>query len=271
MARGRFRFRKAISGSAALRGRLWTPAQLAPNLILWVDAQDTATVTVGGSPTRISQINDKSGNGRHLSRAVFANQPNWLTSGIGGKPAMQFEAARSASIRNAFGLQAQPFTYALVIRSPSAGGLVTTRFPMGPADNVGSTQRALIGYFDGPPFVWNQFAGSGSGPTGVSREIANDTDYALVFQYNGASSAASVNGTNTSPTNPNTEGFSGIELGAWNNGGLSANATIGEALVINGTLTSTNRELLEGYLAWRWGFPTSLPLAHPYRGFAPKL
>ena len=228
---------------------------------------DAATITSGGTPVRVSQINDKSGNNRHLSRAVFANQPNWLTNGIGGKPAMQFEASRSTSIRNAFGLQAQPFTYALVVRSPSAGGLVTSRFPMGPADNVGGTQRALIGYFDGPPFVFNQFAGSGSGPAG---NIANDTDYALVFQYNGASSAASVNGTNTAPTNPGAEGFSGIELGAWNNGGNAANVTIGEAMVINGVLSSDNRQSLEGYLAWKWGLQASLPMGHPYKNFAPR-
>jgi len=49
----------------------FTPAQLAPEL--WLDAADTASITE--SSGRVSQWNDKSGNGRHAVQASATPQP----------------------------------------------------------------------------------------------------------------------------------------------------------------------------------------------------
>jgi hypothetical protein len=37
-----------------------------------------------------------------------------------------------------------------------------------------------------------------------------------------------------------------------------------EMLIYNRALTTTERQQVEGYLAWKWGLRTSLPTAHPY-------
>lgn len=56
------------------RGRsAWTPAQIPT--ALWLDANDTSTITLNGST--VSQWNDKSGNGRNAVQATAANQPGW--------------------------------------------------------------------------------------------------------------------------------------------------------------------------------------------------
>jgi hypothetical protein len=65
----------------------WTPAQL-PSLALWLDADDASTITLNGSD--VSQWDDKSGNGNHVSNATAATQPAYLATGWNGKPTLSF-------------------------------------------------------------------------------------------------------------------------------------------------------------------------------------
>lgn len=44
---------------------------------------------------------------------------------------------------------------------------------------------------------------------------------------------------------------------------------IGEVLILSTALSSTNRQKLEGYLAWKWGIQGNLPAGHPYKSAAP--
>ncbi len=61
-------------------------------------------------------------------------------------------------------------------------------------------------------------------------------------------------------TNPVT-----TALGTTNN----AIGEFGEGLLVGPGLTLEDRQRIEGYLAWAWGFQASLPLAHPFRNAAP--
>lgn len=51
--------------------QLWTPANI--TTALWLDANDSSTITLNGST--VSQWSDKSGNARHATQGVGANQP----------------------------------------------------------------------------------------------------------------------------------------------------------------------------------------------------
>jgi hypothetical protein len=42
-----------------------------------------------------------------------------------------------------------------------------------------------------------------------------------------------------------------------------------EIAYYNSVLTTTNRQLMEGYLAWKWGLQANLPSGHPYKSAAP--
>ncbi|MFM6311372.1 MAG: hypothetical protein ACKPGB_24525 [Dolichospermum sp.] len=48
-------------------GKKWTPKQIPT--VMWFDAADSSKITT------VSQWNDKSGNGRHLSQTTAENQP----------------------------------------------------------------------------------------------------------------------------------------------------------------------------------------------------
>jgi hypothetical protein len=58
---------------------------------------------------------------------------------------------------------------------------------------------------------------------------------------------------------------------------IGANASAGEVfsgnfydvLVYSTALSTTQRQDVEGYLAWKWGIQATLPANHPYRNSAP--
>ena len=81
-------------------------------------------------------------------------------------------------------------------------------------------------------------------------------------------SAATVTASYTAGT------CSGYGLGArWLGGAISLtyplSGVIFEIIFFNTPLGTTNRQLIEGYLAWKWGLEASLPPGHPYKAAAP--
>ena len=44
---------------------------------------------------------------------------------------------------------------------------------------------------------------------------------------------------------------------------------IGELIVVKGDLSTDGRQIIEGYLAHKWGLEGSLPISHPYKSSPP--
>lgn len=59
-----------------------------PSLAIWLDAMDKNTLTTSSS--RVSQWNDKSGKGNHVSQGTGSLQPLLVSSAINARPAIQF-------------------------------------------------------------------------------------------------------------------------------------------------------------------------------------
>jgi len=68
------------------------------------------------------------------------------------------------------------------------------------------------------------------------------------------------------------------QIGTMSGGGTIGNVVgqgiltgyINEAIfILNPNITTTIREKLEGYLAWKWGIQANLPANHPYKSAAP--
>ena len=60
-----------------------------------------------------------------------------------------------------------------------------------------------------------------------------------------------------------------LQLGAAGNGNLLLTGDYSEFLVFDSQLSTTNQQLVEGYLAWKWGLQGNLPAGHPYANGAP--
>jgi hypothetical protein len=142
-----------------------------------------------------------------------------------------------------------------------AGLISTDAGTYGRALSMNGDGKYLIEYFEGfantavsySPEQWAtvslQFAGFSSTTLGV----------------NGVLSSAPASGMG------NNEG--GLTIGSFNGttGYAEYNASfdVAEILIYGASLSTNNRQLVEGYLAWKWGITSNLPSDHPYKTTSP--
>jgi hypothetical protein len=247
---------------AAPRG--WTPAGL-PGLAIWTDASDAATITIEGGS--VTQLADKSGNGRHLRKVTGAPAPT-LEATLAGKPAMRFPAggllrSGGAPLPGLPGMpgvsviavtQAHPaeaFRKCVSIQTaqPSAGQYVSVQ-----------TGYSMMWFGNGNRY-WTH---PPSGPVvAIARYLANGTHASAEWWRNGVRLAPTSTGKESNTTTLPATAF--LQLG-YENGASSEQA---ECLLIVGPLSDDDRQKAEGYLAHKWGLAGQLPAAHPFRAAPP--
>ena len=81
---------------------------------------------------------------------------------------------------------------------------------------------------------------------------------AYTFNWNGTSTytGASSSGNN----------MTGLAI---NQSGENSDCDVAEIVLYTSVLTTLQIQIIEGYLAWKWGLQTNLPVGHPYKSSAP--
>ena len=74
-----------------------------------------------------------------------------------------------------------------------------------------------------------------------------------------------MNATGSFPFSAGNTNIGGFGIG----NGNYLNGSVSEVLIYNTVLTLTQRQNVEGYLAWKWGLRAQLPSNHPYRNSSP--
>jgi hypothetical protein len=90
--------------------------------------------------------------------------------------------------------------------------------------------------------------------------------------FTGASNTVYLNGTaGTTVASSGSFGYSNYEVGGsfGEESLVPLNGSVGEMIHYNGALTTAQRQLVEGYLAWKWRLVQNLPATHPYKLFPP--
>jgi len=235
--------------------RLWTPYDLGTSLALWLDAEDTDTITLNGSS--VSQWNDKSGNGIDFSQASAAWQPNYTPVGIGGKPSLTFTDQKSltnaswtlpSDNRSVFIVAhptdvAQNVSYILDIELGrhlflGSGQVFSGTFEP-TADPISTPVERVYGFVTGPSNLFVYSDGN-------------------LLSSSGAASSVAVGGT--------------IAVGSRFSKSISFyQGEISEIVFVNGAIATDDRQKLEGYLAWKWGLEGNLPAGHPYKSAPPTV
>jgi len=95
------------------------------------------------------------------------------------------------------------------------------------------------------------------------------TPIILYFAWYGSNFYMSVNGSNVGLSPRASFNYVASNFYIGYDGGLAANMVVGEIVTFNNTLQTSTRQLLEGYLGWKWNMQSNLPLTHPYRSSAP--
>lgn len=253
----------------------WTPAKL-PNLALWLDAADSSTITLNGST--VSQWRDKSGNGRHASQNTAANQPTYTANGLNGKPVVTFDGSNDfMAFQTAFGTVTE-FNAVIVWRTDASGvGNFDYLYQIGDGSNALSLNAASP--------TAGSFNGNYYGLTSATTPSALDFNTAAVFNAaaitshrigTGTTHNLWVNGSaRTVPSWPSSLNVdsSNSGLGRFiNNNAHFLQGYIAEIVfVTNSALSTADRQLLEGYLAWKWALEANLPSGHPFKNTPPTV
>ena len=240
----------------------FTPTAI-PGLQVWLDGADP--LNTGIQPANNATLGtwfDKSGNGYNAinSTGTVQYQTNILNSR--GVPYFTSNSSLRSPYTNG---TAAPLTAFIVAQSKGGG------FSAAIGINAYSGIRPnLLALYQSSTNFWWFSGGTGAvdGNTNTLSLLSTRFDInANYWQPN--QTQMNINGTSyASSSAAPSQMTSGATLliGSTFSGGQNEfwNGYIAEVIIYNGTLSTTNRQIVEGYLAWKWGLQTSLPVAHPY-------
>jgi hypothetical protein len=237
---------------------------------LWLDAADTSTITLTGG--NLTRWNDKSG----LNNYATNTGTVLYTRGLNGLNVATFSnatATNNVMVTQTFSIDAILETYFYLIQFGatigSYGISLASSHPTQYSYYIyfikgASTLSIDVGQISvGTIFSSSSFDNTTTGPINQTGLIS--------FQRTGATTGEiRYNGTLLTTTN------GGLSAGFYQPTGyrLGANLTtgsIGEHILYNSSISSIQRQNIEGYLAWKWGIQNNLPSNHPYKNAPPGL
>ncbi len=247
----------ALTGAAATlthTGVLWTPATFGSSIVkLWFDGSDGASITQVANA--ISQWNDKSGNGNHITQSTGGNKPTLVAAEQNGLSIVRFDGGDNMSKTSSLtGVPANTQTTFLVVKPTSA----TTGFVYWTTNGatIAGTVRSGTGN--------NQYQGS-------SNNVATydpDTNWHVLSGYIILSKRQIYEDGTSKSTDSNTDSSASVPTQIWfgsdSNPLTFFTGDLGEFVQCTGTLSDADRQIVEGYLAWKWGLQANLPGGHPY-------
>ena len=229
-------------------------------LNLWIDALDSTSFTT--SSGNLTQIKDKSDNNYTLTPTSAAfqyvntfntNYPSFFGVATGGNGVLG--SIGSFTLSN-------PSTLFAVFQNTGLNSGTST-FPY--LFNITSaTNRAYAYCYNQTTTPGLMRVSAGSGSTDAETTVNTTTTQVFSMEMGASSTRTYQNGT-LATTSAITGGSltSTITIG----GHITSNAWTGhiaEVIIYNAALTFTQRQQIEGYLAWKWRLYSSLPTTHPY-------
>ncbi|CAB4200295.1 hypothetical protein UFOVP1355_38 [uncultured Caudovirales phage] len=244
--------------------KLWQPSQIATDL--WLDAEDTSTITLNGST--VSQWNDKSGNNRNAVQATAVNQPTYNTTGLNGKPALDTSAG-SRAMRSSFGstITVDAINVFVVFKATAIVGGAQLFDVRNSANGLplfdDSASTGFGARVRNDSSVLTGLTSFGSNTTNNNLSSYSFQNGLIENRLNGVGRTASASGSVTC----DRIGIFGSGISAPS--ATSAQAVLGEMVVVLSTVSATDTQRVEGYLAWKWGLEANLPVDHPYKNAPP--
>jgi hypothetical protein len=231
--------------------RLTTPQPHLTDLRMWYDANDNTTLTVSGSPSRVSAITSKASGYTHtLSQATGGKQPEVVTNYQNGLQALKLTAARNDNLNTNSA-------------TPMNGATAHTTFV---ACKTNSTTNGYKFFFGndvlyGLPLFYQlnnkNYYETGTGSSAVS-STSNFNGVAVVgmIKHTGTSvtmiTSTATDETNTATAAGNLD-VGNAQTGIGRDASGTADVHIFEILVYNSILDATATAKTKDYLKTKWG------------------
>jgi hypothetical protein len=230
----------------------WTPASLSP--ILWFDAATGITADAAGL---VSQWNDRSATAAHAVQATGSSQPSSIAQSLNGYPVVTFGTGGIKTLVHSAQLAGTAYTAFYLLRATGESGVGATYYHAGSPSTGGlafASELSVLGQ------GWGEFDGTNT--------RASNAASALNAWEIHAHSPAKLFKDGAEPTYAATSTITAGNITTIGSRADNVNVyfigDIAEIVVFDTVLADTDRQLVEGYLAWKWGLQTQLPAAHPY-------
>ena len=232
------------------------------NLLLWYAADREIAYSNGQAVSTMTNLTVGGSNA-----TAFGTGPTYVTNILNSLPIYRFA---NNPCRTASSYSFADFTFYVIFRNTSG----TDSF-----ERLVDQDYQNGFWFGRSESTANTFGGGvreGSSPYGVFVTTATDGQWNIIANQrdgtihnvwnNGDFANRSSNSVVSTATNTNVVG-----IGGWyNNSSQQAqNIDIAEIVFYNSALDSTERNLIEGYLAHKWGLQSNLPVDHPYKSISP--
>lgn len=234
----------------------FSPLDLSP--ALWLDASDTSTITSSGSPAKVSQWNDKSGNVRNVTQATAAAQPTTGASTQNSLNIISFDGGDrllNSSTNQYVNASTGNFSAFAVAKSDVLTGSTGKQIVC--ADSgAGNRQQQFLRF----QFAYGQTIAFNTSNTAFSDETANITGSNMVLLSAVVGSNCEVwlngssNGAGSTITGTLRTSATAIAVGANTNAtaGELLTGTIAEIIIYPSALSATDRQRVETYLNAKW-------------------
>ena len=230
------------------------------NCALWLDAADSSTITKSGSV--VTQWNDKSGNGRNTT--TIGGSPTYSSNFInlnGTSSYLVGPYVNTTQYLTMFVIATVDFSqgnYAFYYRLLSVGSTA--------ANDYNNAAYASILHYPNS----TQIGGYRNSANNYNT-VTTNTTFLMCLQYDGTNSINYLNGQSPSSVASTgsfgTTSYSiGRDVGNTDGGGSYTYwpGKVGEVIIFNASLSTTQRQQVESYLAQKWGLTASLPGGHSH-------
>ena len=231
------------------------------NLLLWYAADREVSYTNGQAVSTMTNLTEIGSNA-----TAFGTGPTYTTNILNSLPIYRFN---NNPCRTTGSYSFTNFTFFVVFRNTSGADsyerLVDqdyiNGFWFGRKDSNANTFGGGVKETSDP---YGVFVTATDGQWNI---IANQRDNTTHNVWNNGDFASKAsNSVVSTATSTNVVG-----IGGWFNNSTqqATNIDIAEIVFYRSALDSTGRNIIEGYLAWKWGLTSSLPADHPYKSTAP--
>lgn len=247
-------------------GNLWTPADLSVEPISWVDASDESTITESGG--NVSLIADKTSNGNDLSQGTGSQQPETGQT-LNGLNVLTFDRTTAdALVNNTFPIPTSGNISVFTVQSYTAGGgEFDSLLSMDSSTRDWQVSSGSETQFNGRAYTSG--IGGNSTQDWVGGPFNGPSIYNPYFNRTGNGRGAYVDGVEVTTEEVYTTGMDAsqiLRIMANRAGAGSISGILAEMVIVEDQSVET-RQLIEGYLKWKWNL-AALPSGHPYE-FAP--
>jgi hypothetical protein len=259
--------------------KLFNPLNIA-NGYLWLDAADSASLSFSGSV--VTNVKNKVNNANLTPTGTSTSSLTLVKNSIGTNQSLFFNNLASYNVYLQGSLTNISTGSSFVVWKALNQKVMPQWSPF-----FTWYSKTLSVYGSYPAFGYlgneaNLTVGpytSFASPNGTPKtQTTANTNYLAFYSWNNTNTNVGFNGQE--PTAGTQPAFSGTtttfligedgdttgDPTAW----ATTNMYLGEVLIYNTIISASQRQQIEGYLAWKWGLQGSLPANHPFKQWPPS-